>query len=517
MNIIKKIGVYLFLTIFVSTFIVAKNKITGLAALLFPLPVACFNAGCHTDALIKIKHRGSFFEVLSPGSIHINFSDVAGLDGVKEDMQDIISFLQNPAKFKKMGAHIPQGILMNGAPGTGKTLLAKALAGQADCSFIYVNGSDFCNSSYMGIGSQKISELFKVARDCAPCIIFIDEIDSVGAKRSAGFSGSGMLDHNNTLTTLLAEMDGFASHEKSVIVIAATNKVELLDPAMKRPGRFDRIVEVTKPYVQDRAQLLRIAFAKCPISDDINIDLIAQITRGFSGAQIAHLVNEAAIVAVKNDSETIDMCHVETAYDIITLGREVKGMNQSDDALWQTAIHEAGHLIAYLFQETNYAVHKVSIIPRTKSLGVACMLPLKEAYAVTKEDMTNRIVTLLAGREAQLAFGFDLDSGASSDLQRAQEIAYDMVAVYGMADGMRNFSSEMHGQELPHDVSSKIYHEVECIMDRCQKIVRQLIADHHDDIKKIADLLMCKRTVLGDEIYALLDLKVPGMFFVDKS
>ncbi|MDP3788726.1 MAG: AAA family ATPase [Candidatus Chromulinivorax sp.] len=484
----------------------AKGKITGLTVLLFPLPSALYNAGYH--------ERSSEVSSITKAEIKTTamFKDVAGLDEAKADMQDVIEYLKNPSRFLAIGAKMPKGILLQGEPGNGKTLLARAMAGEVGCAFINVSGSDF-NSEYMGKNSQKVQELFQKARDQAQkhgaCIIFIDEIDSLATKRMQG-SGSGVgEDMNNTLNTLLVEMDGFKQNEKPIIVLAATNRLDQLDSAILRPGRFDRIVHVHKPYIKDRIELLQIAFANSPLSDDIDLEFIARITIGFSGAELAHLVNEAAIVAVNDGCDVIYMRHVEVAYDNLTLGRPTKGMMQTAADLWITAVHEAGHLIGYIFQETTIAVHKVSITPRGNTLGVAHMLPLSESYSRTKDDMINRIVSCLAGREAELAFGFGLSSGASNDLEKAQQIAYDMIVEYGMGDDLRDVSYTRFDAQLPNDIATKVHNEVHKIIQKCSTIARNLIANHKKDIEKIAKLLVAKGTVQGNEIYRLLNVSQP--------
>ena len=478
----------------------AQRKITGILAELFPLPVYLYNAGCEDSLSFKSSNTKS-------GAAKMTFDDVAGLDGAKEDLKDIIAYLKDSEKFIRMGAKIPKGILMNGAPGNGKTLLAGAFAGEANCSFISVNGSDF-NSEYVGVNSQKVQELFRDARAKAPCVIFIDEIDAIAAARSDS-SWSASRNDNKTLITLLAEMDGFDQHDKPVIVIAATNRVDQLDSAILRPGRFDRIVEVNKPFVKDRAQLLRIALAKTTLSGDVNIEHLAQGTAGFSGAELVNLVNEAIILAIKDNSAEICMKHIEMAYDNITLGRETKGMQQSEKDLWHTAIHEAGHLIGYLFQDKTVAVRKVSITPRGKTLGVAHMLPLVESYSHTQDDMKNQIVACLAGRFAEEAFGFGLSTGAWNDLEQAQKIAYDMVVTYGMSESLRDVSYRQFDNQLPNDIATTIHNEVNKIIEKCRCVTRNLIADHKKDIEKIAKLLMEKGTVQGSEIYELLHLPQP--------
>ena len=451
--------------------------------------------------------KNSNFGIFHPGDIKITFKDVAGLEGAKEDMQDIIEFLKNPEIFTNMGAKIPKGILMEGGPGNGKTLLAKAVAGEVNCPFITVSGSSFVEM-YVGVGPKRVRELFAIARENAPCIIFIDEIDALISKRS-GNGGGGQSEYNNTVNAFLVEMDGLSDANSGIIVLGATNRAALLDEAATRPGRFDRTIQINKPFIKDRIQLLENAFAKIELSDDVNIDHIARGTAGFSGAELANLVNEALILAVKDKSTVLSLKHVEMAYDIITLGRENKGMVQSDDDLKVTAIHEAGHLIGFLFQDKTVAVHKVSIVPRGDTLGVAHMLPLVESYSVTKSSMKNKIVSCLAGRYAEEAFGFEPSTGASSDLKRARQIAHEMVVTYGMGDDLQDMAFNPYEERLPNDIANRVYAEVEKIVKECAVITRNLIATHKDDIEKIANLLIEKRTVLGDEIYSLLNLSQP--------
>lgn len=482
-----------------------KDKIKGLAAFLFPIPIALYNAGfdaASTSEYVQI-HKSYVFD-----QTKISFKDVAGLDGAKEDLQDIVDFLNKPEKFKQMGAKIPKGILMQGDSGCGKTLLARALAGEVGCAFIHVNGSDF-NSSYMGQNSQKVQELFISARKKAPCVIFIDEIDSLAGIRMTAQGFGSIENNNNTLNTLLTEMDGFEQYQNPVVVIAATNRRRDLDPAILRPGRFDRIIDIGKPLIKDRIELLQIACRKVPLADDVKIDRIARATIGFTGAQLVNLINEAAILAVKDNVTQVSMAHIQAAHDNITLGREIKGMKLSQNDFWQTAIHEAGHVIGYIFQDTTVVVHKVSIVPRTHTLGVAHMLPLKESYSMTKNDMENRIVSLLAGRFAEEAFGICLSSGASNDLEKAKQIAHDMVIIYGMSDGFRDISYYQSEDTLSNDVAAKIDNEINFIIKKCRIIAKDLIVRHKNDIKKIAELLIQKGTVQGHEIYSLLNIPEP--------
>lgn len=492
-------------------------RLAGLLNILFPIPAILYHAGNNAESNGSSEnwspgneYIGKFYEIFYPGDIKTRFTDVAGLDGAKEDMQDVMNYMKDPARFKRMGAKVPKGILMVGGPGNGKTFLARAAAGEMGCPFISVKGADF-SSMWAGVGKERVTELFKVARKNAPCIIFIDEIDAVASARS-NHPGGVARDDNKTIIALLTEMDGLQEFDKPVIIFGATNRIDQLDPAIIRPGRFDRVIEIPKPFVKDRAQLLHNALAKIPLSDDINIDRIARATSGFSGAELANLVNEALILAVKDDLDFLCMNHIEIAYDNITLGRENKGMVQTADDLWNTAVHEAGHLIGYLFQAKNAVVHKVSIVPRGNVLGVARMLPLVETYSWSKTDMKNQIVVCLAGRFAEDIFGIDLNDGAANDLERAESIAYDMVVKYGMGDDLRDIAYFQFDEQLPDDVGAKVHSEVKKIIEQCRIITRSLIADHKKDIEKIAKLLVQKRTVQGDEIYRLLGLPEPEGF-----
>ena len=449
-------------------------------------------------------------QVYYPGQIKLKFSDVAGLSGAKADMQDIISYLKNPKKYTTIGAKVPKGVLMNGGPGNGKTLLAKAFAGEVNTPFISVNGSSF-QQTFVGVGAARVRTLFDKARSLASwyggCIIFIDEIDSLALQRSSagGFSNS---EHDQTLNALLAEMDGLDVSGHPVIVLGATNRAELIDEAVKRPGRFDRKVEVTKPAIKDRVELLKIALKSVKQSTSLDIYRIALATQGFSGAELANLINEAAILAANAGRKTIGSQDIELAFDNITLGREIQGMEQSDDAKWATAVHEAGHTMALIVLDKKNIIHKSSIAPRSNTLGVMRLLPLYESYSLTQQDMKNSIVIFLSGRLAEEAFGIDISTGAASDLQRSHSMAYDMVALYGMSDALRNISYSQR-DSLPNDIATKVEHEVQKIVNECTSIGKKIISEHKQDIEKIAKLMMQKGTILGEEIYSLLNLPLP--------
>lgn len=447
-------------------------------------------------------------QIYYPGQIKLKFSDVAGLSGAKADMRDIISYLKNPKKYKKVGAKVPKGVLMNGGPGNGKTLLAKAFAGEVNVPFISINGSSFVQM-YVGMGALRVRELFKKARDLAwwygGCIIFIDEIDSLTMQRSSG-GGGGNSENDSTLNALLAEMDGLSS--SPIIVLGATNRAKLMDEAVKRPGRFDRKVEVSKPNIKDRVQLLHIALRRLKKSSSIDIERIALGTRGFSGAELANLINEAAILTANGGRDTIEDYDIELAFDNITLGREIMGMDQSDDAKRETALHEAGHTMALIVLDKKHRVHKSSIVPRSNTLGVMRLLPLYESYSLTKDDMLNDIIICLSGRLAEEEFGLANSTGAHSDLQRAHSMAYAMVAQYGMSDALRNISYSQRGS-LPSKIGTKVEDEIQKIIDECTKKGKDLMKNHRQDIEKIANLMMEKGTVLGEEIYNLLNLPMP--------
>ncbi|MBP6869983.1 AAA family ATPase [Candidatus Babeliales bacterium] len=448
-------------------------------------------------------------QIYYPGQIDFNLSGVAGMSGPKADMQDIISYIKNPKMYKNIGAHVPKGILLNGSPGNGKTLLAKAVAGEVSCPFISINGSSFIQM-YVGVGAMRVRSLFAKARNLASkygaCIIFIDEIDAVALQRS---SSGGNGEHDQTINALLAEMDGLDKSEYPVIVLGATNRAHLLDAAIVRPGRFDRTVEVSKLAIKDRIELLQIAVKSVKTAVEFDVNRIAQMTINFSGAELANLVNEAAILAVNAGRQVVVMQDVELAFDHITLGREITGMQQSHDKKWKTAIHEAGHTMAEILCDKAHIVHKVSITPRSNTLGVMRMLPLYESYEYTQDDMKNQIVIVLCGRLAEEAFGMGLSTGASNDLEKAHALAYDMVAVYGMSDTLRNIGFN-RSHQMPNDIATQIEREVQAIINECAERGKQLMNEHKHDIESIAKLLIEKGTVLGSDIYELLNLDMPA-------
>jgi cell division protease FtsH len=445
--------------------------------------------------------------IYKPGEIKITLDDVAGAHGAKLDVQDVIHFLKNPEKYTNMGATIPKGILLQGPPGTGKTLLAKALAGQANVPFLSVCASEF-SDIYVGVGSARLRDLFAKAKELAPCIIFFDEFDAIGTKRSSsGMSGSD--DHAQTIAQLLTLMDGFETQENPIIMIAATNRAQVLDPALLRPGRFDRIVAIDLPYLHDRIEILKVHAQKIKASRYLDFSLIARATMGFSGAELAHLINEAAILAVNEDAICVEMVHIDQAYDNITLGRETQGMEQIDEDMWQTAIHEAGHSIIRVFLDHAHPLYKVTITPRGGALGISYSLPLREKYSKNEEEMKAQIIVCLAGGLAEQAFNFGKTAGLSSDLRMARKIAYDMVVSYGMSERLRYISYADIDDMLPNDIATQVHQEVNKIIDECYEIAQSMVLQYRDKIEQLADLLMQQGTVFGNIVYNLCDVPEP--------
>lgn len=460
------------------------------------------------------KSKEVFMTVYYPGDITTTFADVAGNFAAKTDMQDIVAYLKNPEKFATMGAKIPKGILMNGDPGNGKTLMARALAGQVNCPFISVSGASFAEM-YVGVGAVRVRLLFNqasaLAEEYGACLIFIDEIDAVAQKRS-GAAYSSDRDFNQTIAQLLQSMDGLQQNENSVIVIAATNRMQVLDPAILRPGRFDRKVDIQQPEIKDRLLILKNSLKKVPYDNDLNLAAFARITSGFSGAQLMHLINEAAILAVQAGRTMVSKSDIELAYDHITLGREISGMELNSDDKWITAVHEAGHAVGYLFGKTNrFAVYKASIVPRANTLGIVWAVTLHESHSYVEEDMKAKIVVALCGTLAEKEFGYSKSTGPFSDLAKARAIAYDMVVKYGMSHKMSYISYDEIDHHLPNDIATEIYREVQKIIDECLVVAQKIITTHKKDIEKIALLLMKKGTVFGDEIYKLVHLPVPSL------
>lgn len=442
-----------------------------------------------------------------PSSIKENFNSVAGADEAKEELADVIDFLKNPQKYQRLGAKITRGVLLIGEPGNGKTLLARAVAGEANCPFFSISGSNFIEV-FVGVGAARVRDLFAQARKHAPSIIFIDEIDAVGRHRGSGMGG-GNDEREQTLNQLLAEMDGFETSPSPIIVIAATNRVDVLDKALLRPGRFDRRVTVPYPDLKSREAILAVHTKNVQIADEVDLKKIAQGTPGFSGADLENLVNEAAIIAAKKEIDAITMQEFDEARDKILLGKEVKSIMLTDEDKKLIAYHEAGHaLVRLLLPETADPLHKVTIIPRGSALGVTHSLPEREKYITTKEEMEATVLSALGGRVAEeIIFGL-LTTGAYSDFQAANRIVRNMVTKYGMSAELGTIIySQQHGDfEYSQKTAEKIDAEVARLTALYHDQTRQLLEANRDKLEKLAQALIEKETMMADEIYELLGI-----------
>lgn len=448
-------------------------------------------------------------KLFMPQQIKITFADVAGAKEAKEEVADIVDFLATPEKFKRLGAKIPRGVLLSGEPGNGKTLLAKAIAGEANRPFFSVSGSDFVEM-YVGVGASRVRELFATARKHAPCIIFIDEIDTIGAKRSSYIGGGGS-EHDQTLNQLLTEMDGFNSIGSDVIVLGATNRIDILDKALLRPGRFDRQVLIPYPDIKAREEILQVHARKLTLDPAVDLSIIARGTTGFSGADLANLLNEAALSASKAGKESIGNQEINEARDKIIMGKEMKSIVMSPKEVQMTAFHEAGHaLIPLLMPDVTEPLFKVTIVPRGHSLGSTHWLPEREKYLSSKEEMLAQIMLSLAGRIAEELVFNTQSTGASGDFKSATDIARRMVCVYGMSDtlgpviyGQSTYGEQKYSEETAH----KIDLEVQRIIQTCYDRTKELINKHRDKLDKLAALLVEKETVQADEVYACLGIE----------
>ena len=439
----------------------------------------------------------------------VTFADVAGCDEAKEEVKELVDFLRDPQKFQKLGGRIPRGVLMVGPPGTGKTLLAKSIAGEAKVPFFTISGSDFVEM-FVGVGASRVRDMFEQAKKNAPCIIFIDEIDAVGRHRGAGLGG-GNDEREQTLNQMLVEMDGFETN-LGVIVIAATNRPDILDPALLRPGRFDRQVYVTLPDVRGREQILNVHIRKVPVGQDIKVDILARGTPGFSGADLANLDNEAALFAARRNGRVVEMQDFEKAKDKIMMGPERKSMVMPEEERKNTAYHEAGHaLVARLLPKTD-PVHKVTIIPRGRALGVTMQLPEGDRYSMDKSRMLDTISVLFGGRIAEEVFMNQMTTGASNDFERATAIARDMVTRYGMTDELGpmvyadNEGEVFLGRSItkPTNMSEetmqKVDKQIRKIIDEQYGIARKLIEDNQDKMHAMAKALLDWETIDTEQI-----------------
>lgn len=448
----------------------------------------------------------------------VTFADVAGCDEAKEEVKEVVDFLKDPSKFQKLGGRIPRGLLLVGPPGTGKTLLAKSIAGEAKVPFFSISGSDFVEM-FVGVGAARVRDMFENAKKNAPCIIFIDEIDAVGRQRGAGLGG-GNDEREQTLNQMLVEMDGFETN-LGVIVIAATNRPDILDAALLRPGRFDRQVYVTLPDIRGREQILGVHMRKIPAGADVNPSIIARGTPGMSGADLANLCNEAALMAARRNARTVEMQDFEKAKDKILMGPERKSMVMPEDERRNTAYHESGHaLIGKLLPKCD-PVHKVTIIPRGRALGVTMSLPERDRYSYDREYMLNQISMLFGGRIAEEVFMNQMTTGASNDFERATQIARDMVMRYGMSDALGPMVyAENEGEvflgrsvtkttNISEETMQKVDHEVRRIIDEQYSLARRLIEENADKMHAMAKALLDWETIEMEQLDDIMAGKPP--------
>ena len=449
--------------------------------------------------------------MLTEDQIKTTFADVAGCDEAKEEVAELVEYLREPSRFQKLGGKIPKGVLMVGPPGTGKTLLAKAIAGEAKVPFFTISGSDFVEM-FVGVGASRVRDMFEQAKKHAPCIIFIDEIDAVGRHRGAGMGG-GHDEREQTLNQLLVEMDGFEMND-GIIVIAATNRPDVLDPALLRPGRFDRQVVVGLPDIRGREQILKVHMRKVPVGDDVQPGVIARGTPGFSGADLANLVNEASLFAARTGKRIVEMKEFELAKDKIMMGAERKSMVMSDKEKRNTAYHEAGHAIVGRVVPEHDPVYKVSIIPRGRALGVTMFLPEEDRYSLSKRALISQICSLYGGRIAEeMTLGFDgVTTGASNDIMRASQIARNMVTKWGLSEklGPLMYAEDDEsylgrggggqGANVSGETAKLIDSEVRSIIDECYGTAKQILTDNRDKLEAMADALMKYETIDADQI-----------------
>ncbi len=459
--------------------------------------------------------------LLGEDQITTTFADVAGVDEAKEDVQELVEFLRDPSRFQKLGGRIPRGVLMVGQPGTGKTLLAKAIAGEAKVPFFSISGSDFVEM-FVGVGASRVRDMFDQAKKQSPCIIFIDEIDAVGRHRGAGLGG-GHDEREQTLNQLLVEMDGFEVND-GVIVIAATNRPDVLDPALLRPGRFDRQVVVGLPDIRGREQILKVHMRKVPLSDDVDPSRIARGTPGFSGADLANLVNEAALFAARAGVRTVGMTQFELAKDKIMMGAERKSMVMSENEKRNTAYHEAGHAIVGRLMPEHDPVYKVSIIPRGRALGVTMFLPEEDRYSHSRRHIISQICSLFGGRIAEeMTLGKDgVTTGASNDIKRATEIARKMVTQWGLSEKMGPLlydeadeevflgrSAAQHNKGISGATAKAIDEEVRRIIDECYEVAQNILTENVDKLHVMADALMLYETIDSEQIDDIMEGRTP--------
>jgi len=459
-------------------------------------------------------------KMLTEAQGKITFEDVAGVDEAKQDLEEIVEFLRDPGKFQRLGGKIPRGVLLVGPPGTGKTLIARAVAGEANVPFFTISGSDFVEM-FVGVGASRVRDMFEQAKKNAPCIIFIDEIDAVGRQRGAGLGG-GNDEREQTLNQLLVEMDGFEANE-GIILIAATNRPDVLDPALLRPGRFDRQVVVPNPDVQGREKILKVHVRKVPLAPDVDLKVLARGTPGFSGAELMNLVNEAALLAARRNKRFVTHQEFEDAKDKIMMGAERRTMAMSDDEKILTAYHEAGHAIIALKLPGLDPIHKATIIPRGRALGMVMTLPESDKYSFSKEKALARLAMLFGGREAELRkFGPDkVTSGATGDIQMATNLARSMVMEWGMSEKLGRVRYRSNDQEvflghsvtqsqnMSDDTANLIDQEVRALIEGGEAKAREILTTYEKEWEAVAQALLEYETLTGDELRALMDGQQP--------
>ena len=457
-------------------------------------------------------------KLMSDTGAQVTFKDVAGVDEAKDELEEIVSYLRDPKKFSRLGGRIPKGVLLIGPPGTGKTLLARAIAGEADVPFFTISGSDFVEM-FVGVGASRVRDLFLQGKKNAPCIIFIDEIDAVGRHRGAGLGG-GHDEREQTLNQLLVEMDGFESNE-GVILISATNRPDVLDPALLRPGRFDRQVVVPRPDIKGRSKILKVHARKVPLSSDVDMDVVAKGTPGFSGADLANLINEAALLAARANKEMVEMADLESAKDKVMMGAERRSLVITEKEKNVTAYHEAGHAVVAFYLPDADPVHKVTIIPRGRALGVTMYLPAEEKYNESRIGLETIICTMLGGRVAEEVVFNEITSGASNDIERVTGIARKMVCEWGMSDKVGPLAygekegEVFLGRDLGHmknyseSMAVEIDGEIRRIVQEAYERTRKILTAHKDALTRVAESLLEKETLDAAEVRYLVTGEQP--------
>jgi cell division protease FtsH len=503
----------------------ANNFLPGLLYSLLPIVLLVFllsfvySRAMRSAGRSALQFGKSRAKMLNPSLEKVTFNDVVGIEEAKEDVQEIVEYLKNPSRFKRLGGKIPRGVLMVGPPGTGKTLLAKAIAGEAEVPFFSISGSDFVEM-FVGVGASRVRDMFEEGKKCAPCLIFIDEIDSVGRSRFSGIGG-GHDEREQTLNALLVEMDGFEANS-GVIVLAATNRPDVLDPALLRPGRFDRQIAIDLPDLNGRLAILNVHAKKITIDPDVNMRLIARGTAGFSGADLANLINEAALLATRRNLDSVGHDELEESRDKVRWGKERKSRKMDEKDRRLTAYHEAGHALVGMFCEHSVPLHKITIVPRGVAyLGATMQLPEQDQIHLTRNELLDHIAVCIGGRMAEELVFNDVTTGASMDIMQASDIARKMVCQWGMSEklGFINYAgrqehiflgrditrSEDFGQETAREIDLEVRQIIQDAYDR----VRSILQENLDKLKLLADTLLEKETMNAEEVYTLLEMKMP--------